>query len=202
MNPRKRTVLLALSITALVGCRSVDLEDAARRGSDQVAALRADIRGKIEAEQKYYDEALAITTDSLRRNRELRRERLLTTKAASFVKGNRNPAGGPAFGDKLAAFMQSFAKDWQKSEADSQKVLDDTRSKLEENRRELAFAESRIRALQSKLRLLGESRSEKDTAKYLVGFAREVKDELDEARESATKAGQDVPEPEAGESEE
>lgn len=169
----RRTAALApaaLAVAALAaGCSAQrGLERAAMDASDQIAALEIEVQGKVEAETDFYDRNLAAMKQAIADSRSLRLRRRIQADAAAFAAAK---AGQPVTNADLVQLAQGSVSQWQQAEAALDQALSQAETSMTANRKDLQSDLSKLDGLQSQLRTLGRSRTRKELAAFVYGFA-------------------------------
>ena len=169
----RRTAALApaaLAVAALAsGCSAQrGLERAAMDASDQIAALEIEVQDKVEAETEFYDRNLAAMKQAIADSRSLRLRRRIQADAASFAAAK---AGQPVTNADLVQLAQGSMSQWQQTEAALDQALSQSEASMTANRKDLQSDLSKLDGLQSQLRTLGRSRTRKELAAFVYGFA-------------------------------
>ena len=195
-RPARRTAAIApaaLALAALAaGCSAQrGLERAAMNASDQIAALEIEVQDKVQAETDFYDRNLAAMKEAVADSRSLRLRRRIQADAAAFAAAK---AGQPVTNADLVALAQGTVTAWQQTETALDQALSQAATGMSSNRKDLQADLSRLDGLQSQLGTLGRSRTRKELAAFVYGFASASADdflELTSEQGGAAPAGGD-----------
>lgn len=112
---------------------------------------------------------------------------MLQERRDAFMAKNTGKNAATLAGE-LERLIESTIDDLQQQEAIKDRLLSEITTTLEASRKKVEYESKRIRALRSKLSVLGESRDNNALLRFIVAYAGGVSDALEELEKDAAAA--------------
>jgi hypothetical protein len=185
---RTGSALVVLGVAfALAGCStSPAIQRGAAQGAQMTVELRSDIDAVVRAQDQLYEERLESAVISINELYNEKQRLRVIEESRAFARSNAGKSTDKV-AEAVPKFMTTSMRAWAKRHEDYEKVLTRARRTHEKNRRAVQADESKLDAMRTRFVALSDSKSRTESVKFLVGFAKEVRAEIEKQEKAAAK---------------
>ena len=188
-----RAIFPALIALAGAGC-STDpaIQRGAEQGARMTVELRSDLDAVVRAQDALYEERMKNAVTSMNEIYSEKQRYRLVEESRAFARTSANKAPAQVAG-AVPDFMTQSMRDWRQRHRDYEAVLTRARSEYEKNRQTVRVDKSKLEAMRTRFVALSDSKSRTDSVKFLVGFAKEVRAEIERQEKAGQGKASDTP---------